>query len=545
MPLRRLSPGVTLETLIHLAGAVALLLWGIRTVRTGVERMFGPQIESHIAVLTGRRLRAFGLGAVSGMALQSSTAATLMAASFCAGGVLALPAALAVALGAEVGSSLAVVLLNFDVKLLAPILLFAGYVVFTVSAERRGKNAGRITLGLAFILTALTFLGEAASGLSASPAAREIMHMLAAEPVVVVIATALLTWLMHSSIAVVLMTAQLVASGVVPLEGGLWMVVGANAGAALPALMAGWTIGGPARRLLLGAMTLRLTGVVIGATLLAIPGTVSLIEGLAGGVVLTHVALNLSVAAVALPFVGILATVIERVLPLAPVTAEAEAPAENIFLAPEDVSRPQTAFLNVANETSRVAHIVYGMIGEISDLFRDPMADARINALEADVDRLYRQVTLYMAAIKVDDLDPVERERWFELFEFITHLEHVGDIITRNIVSLAKRKRKTGLEFSSEGATELEGLTHELSDIFRHAQAVFLSRDPHRARALIDAKRRFRAHTLESQRRHAIRLSSGVKSSVSTSRIHLDLLRELRRINSHLTAVAYPLLERA
>ncbi len=534
-----------METLIHLAGAVALLLWGIRTVRTGVERMFGPQIEAHVAVLTGRRLSAFALGTGSGMALQSSTAVTLMAASFCAGGVLALPAALAVALGAEVGSSLAVVVLNLDMALLAPILLFAGYVVFTASSERRGKNAGRVTLGLAFVLTALGFLGEAASGLSASPEAREIMHMLSAAPVVVVLATALLTWAMHSSIAVVLMTAQLVVNGVVPLEGGLWMVIGANAGAALPALVAGWAIGGPARRLLLGAMSMRLCGVAIGAAVLSVPATLAAVTALAPNVVLAHLALNFTVAILALPFVAALARLFERALPLMPASSEIEQPAENIFLAPEDVNRPQTAFLNVANETSRVAHIVYGMIGEISDLFRDPRADGRINALEADVDRLYRQVTLYMAAIKLDELEPSEQERWFELFEFITHLEHVGDIITRNIASLAKRKRKTGLEFSCEGASELEGLTHELSDIFRHAQAVFLSRDPHRAQALIDAKRRFRAHTLESQRRHAIRLTSGVPSSVSTSRIHLDLLRELRRINSHLTAVAYPLIERA
>ena len=182
------------------------------------------------------------------------------------------------------------------------------------------------------------------------------------------------------------------------------------------------------------------------------------------------------------------------------------------------------------------------MIGGISALFRDPDAGVRIKALEDDVDRLYREVTLYMASIRLDDLDEAERRRWFELFEFITHLEHVGDIITRNIVDLAKRKRKTGLEFSSDGATELEGLTLELGDIFRTAQAVFLSRDPHRAEELVAAKRRFRTHTLESQRRHAMRLASGVASSVASSRIHLDLLRELQRINSHLSAVAYPLL---
>ncbi|WMS42655.1 Na/Pi cotransporter family protein [Acuticoccus sp. MNP-M23] len=534
-----------MEIFVNLAGAVALLLWGIRTVRTGVERLFGSRIEAHVAVLTGRRFSAFGLGIGTAFSLQSATAVSLMAASFCAGGVLTLPAGLATALGAEVGSSLAVAMLNLDVKVLAPLLLFVGFVTFTASGGRRGKHVGRITLGFAFILTALTLLSSATQALAAGDAARDIMRILSAEPLALVIVTMLLTWLMHSSIAVVLMIAQLVANGGLPQDGGLWMVIGANAGAALPALISGWTLGGRARQLLLGAVGLRLIGVAIGALLLSVPALAALppVQYAGTHVVLAHLALNVTAGILLLPLVGIVAKVVQVLLPPVVIAADPDRVTGHMFLAPEDVSRPQTAFLNIANETSRVAHIVFGMIGGISELFRDPEADARIKALEADVDRLYREVTLYMASIKLDDLDEDERNRWFELFEFITHLEHVGDIITRNITDLAKRKRKTGLEFSPDGANELDGLTSELSDIFRHAQAVFLSRDKRRAQDLVTAKRRFRTHTLESQRRHAMRLSSGVKTSVASSRIHLDLLRELQRINSHLTAVAYPLLK--
>ena len=226
-------------------------------------------------------------------------------------------------------------------------------------------------------------------------------------------------------------------------------------------------------------------------------------------VVLVHVALNVLSALILLPLVGSVAAVVRRALPT-PAAAEATRTASHIFLAPEDVGHPRTALINTSpNEAARVAHIVYGMIGGITELFRHGDAVARIKSLEDDVDRLYREVTLYMASIKLDALDEDERRQWFELFEFITHLEHVGDIITRNIIDLAKRKRKAGLDFSPDGARELEGLTAELSDIFRDAQAVFLSRDPHRAEELVAAKRRFRTHTMESQRRHAMRLSSG------------------------------------
>lgn len=533
-----------LETLIHLAGAVALLLWGIRTVRTGVERLFGAEIEAHVAVLTGRRLRAVALGIASALALQSATAVTLMAASFRAAGVLALPAGLAAVLGAEVGSSLAATILNLDLRILAPILIFTGLLVFSLSAARRGKHIGRILLGLGFVLTALGLLQGATAGLRESTAASEIMTILVSAPAALVLVTALLTWLMHSSIAVVLMAAQLVVTGGIPLEAGLWMVIGANAGAAMPALVSGWSLGVKARQLLVGAAVFRASIVALGVLVLGLPQLMALpaVEFVTSQVILTHLALNVTVAILMLPLVGVLARLCTMALPVLPATAENGRAQESIFLAPEDVDRPEAAFLNIANETLRVAHIVYGMIDGISDLFRDPDADTRIKSLEEDVDELYRQTTLYLASIKVDELDEAERRRWFELFEFVTHLEHVGDIITRNIADLARRKRKTGLEFSSEGASELEALTHELGDIFRGSQAVFLSRDRRRAAELVTAKRRFRDHTRESQRRHAMRLCTGVTDSVASSRIHLDLLRELQRINSHLTAVAYPVL---
>ncbi|WP_226578974.1 Na/Pi cotransporter family protein [Acuticoccus sediminis] len=534
-----------METFAHLAGAVALLLWGIRTVRTGVERLLGPRIEAHVAMLTGRRTGAFGVGAAVAFALQSSTAVRLMAASFYAGGVLALPAGLAAALGAEVGSSLAAAVLNVDVALLAPVLLVAGYITFSVARERRGKHVGRIILGLAFILTSLSLMSTATAILGANEDAADIIRIASTYPAALVLVAALATWLMHSSIAAILMIAHLAGGGGLPPEAALWMVVGVNAGSALPALVSGWTLAGPARELLVAAFAMRIAAVAVCALVLAAPGIGDLaaVQFAAGHVILAHLALNVAMAVALLPFVGIIAALVRRAAPKR--APEGGRAASHIFLAPEDVRHPGTALINIANEAARVAHIVYDMVGGISELFWHGDADARIKSLEDDVDRLYREVTLYMASIRLDELDDDERRQWFELFEFVTHLEHVGDIITRNIIDLAKRKRKAGLDFSPAGAREIEGLTAELSDIFRYAQAVFLSRDPHRAEELVAAKRRFRSHTLDSQRRHALRLSSGVTSSIASSRIHLDLLRELQRINSHLTAVAYPLLPEA
>ena len=244
-----------METLVNLAGAVALLLWGIRTVRTGVERLLGPQIEARVAVLTGRRLSAFGLGATAALALQSGDRGVAYGGQLlrrrgcwrCRRGSRR-------RWGRRSAPASRVVVLNLDVKLLGPMLLFVGFVVFSASTGRRGKHIGRITLGLAFILTALTLLSAATAALGASPEMGEIMRILATQPLALVVVTALLAWAMHSSIAVVLTIANLVATGGLPHDAALWMVIGANAGAALPPLAAGWALGGRARQLLVGAV---------------------------------------------------------------------------------------------------------------------------------------------------------------------------------------------------------------------------------------------------------------------------------------------------
>lgn len=534
--------------MLQLAGAVAFLLWGIRTVRTGFERLLGARFEGLVAMLAGRRLRAAAFGGVAALAVQSATAVVLMAASFRSGGMLTLAAAIAIIAGAEFGSSVAVAILTLDLSVLAPALLLCGFAVFSRFESRSGKHIGRILLGFGFVLTALALLSAVAAQLRDAPESREIIAILANKTTMLMIATALLTWAMHSSVAVLLMAAQLVGAGVAPVEAGLWMVVGANLGAALPAISSGWSMGVRAQQALLGAACLRLGAVMAAIVVLSVPALrdTAAIGFVTSDLALLHVALNATLLCLALPFVRRIAALIQAAWPAAEGRdPDADHNQEHIFLAPEDVADPERAFLNISNETLRVSHIIYRMIEEIDDLFRDGDAIARVRKLDDDVDALHRQTTLYLAAMKFDQLSEAQRKRWFELFEFVTQLEHVGDIIATNIAALARRKHKLGLEFSREGGAEIEALANELGQIFRHSQAVFLSGDSQQAEALISAKRRYREQSRASQRRHAMRLSSGVSTSVESSRIHLDLLRDLQRVNSLLSAIAYPHVEGA
>lgn len=247
--------------LINLAGAVALLLWGTHMVSSGVLRGFGTVLRNWLGRHLGNRWLALlaGLG-ITGL-LQSSTATSLMAASFTASGTLGLAPALAVMLGANVGTTLVVQLLSFDTSLLAPLALLSGLLLFRLGDGPRLESLGQCLIGLGLMLLALALLGHSLQQIEASPAFVAVIHGLEGDPLIALLLAALLTWACHSSVAVVLLVASLAQAGLVSLPIALALVLGANLGGALPALgVAGSRV---ARRLPLGNLLVRLLGCLL------------------------------------------------------------------------------------------------------------------------------------------------------------------------------------------------------------------------------------------------------------------------------------------
>ena len=535
-----------MQTLIEMAGAIALLLWGIRTVRTGVERGFGARLQTLLRVMTRHRVAAAATGLGIAAALQSATAVVLTTAGFHAASTITLVAALALALGAETGSSAAAALLSLDLHLVAPACLFVGFVLFSRARQRIGKHVARILFGLAFILMALELLAQATGTMRDNPGAIAFFRLLLADPAITIIVLAVFTWLVHSSIAVVLMAAKLVALGTLPLEAGLTMVIGANLGAVFPAISSGWGLGVEARRVLLGAMIFRIGAVLIGLALLATGLADDVLAAInpAAGVTAFHLAINMANLLLFLPLLPLTARLATRLAPEPLADESAASEIQPIYLSRQDIGNPARALANTANETLRIADIAFRMLEEVRRAFDDPTIIPRLKQLDDDIDLIHRESTFYLAAIDKLDTDESLREQWFQVFTFATNLEHVGDIIESSLLGLARRKHKSQLSFSPEGELEIDTLHRELCEIFRLSQAVFLSKDPALAGELLSAKRTYRSQIFDSHHHHAARLRGSVQASLESSRIHLDILRDFQRICSHLTAVAYPILQR-
>ncbi|WP_365697751.1 Na/Pi cotransporter family protein [Phenylobacterium sp.] len=534
----------TTLVIFELAGFAALLMWGVHMVQTGVQRTFGPKLRHFLAGALRNRLRAFGAGAAVTVALQSSTATALMLTAFTAGGLVELAPALAVMLGANVGSSLVVQALSFDVAILAPILVLAGVVLW-----RRGRDAwhdfGRVLIGLGLVLTALHQFLQLLEPLVAQPGAAEALRQAGQFIPLVVAGAALLTWAAHSSVVTVLLAMSLAAKGVVGIETGVALVLGANLGSAINPLLEGDVGSNPAnRRLPLGNLVNRLAGLalVLGFFAYLAPLVARLGPDPGRALANFHTLFNLALALAFLPWLKPYAELIRRLLPSPAAEARPGAP---IYLDPAARETPQVALALATREGLRMADTVEGMLKGLREALqsdsREPITTTR--QLDDVLDGLNSAIKGYVLGLPHERLSPAELERQMEVLTFATNLEHAGDLISNDLLSVAQRRQARGVAFSEEGEAELVRLVDRLIGNARLAGSLFMNRDPATARSLMSEKEAFREIETEAVAAHFERLRSGNPKTVETSSLHLDALRDLKRINSHLVeASAYPIL---
>ena len=532
--------------LINLIGQIALLLWGIHMVQSGVTRVFGSDLRHILGRGLSTRLRAFVSGLAVTAALQSSTATALMTMSLVGVGAVELIPALAVMLGANVGTTLIVQVLSFDVTIVYPVLVAAGVFLFRRGRGTRFQDIGRIAIGVGLMLLSLHLLSEAIAPSEHSKAVRDLLAMLTREPLLNLLAAAVLAWAAHSSVVVVLAVTSLAGAGLVGPEATLAMVLGANIGSAVNPMLEGPS-GDPVKlRLPLGNLATRLLGAAISLPFLDVFAEwLTALEPAPSRLAANfHTAFNLVVAALFIGLLPWLARLLVRVL-LA--RAMADDPAKPIYLDQAALETPAVALTNAAREALRMADVIEKMLVGTQATFHNDDRHRLEETRKMDdvVDRLHEALQRYIAAIAHEGLSEAEARRLAEVQSFAINLEHIGDIIDKNITELSAKRLRLKLSLSDEGLSEIDEMYAQLIDHQRLAVAVFMSSDVVAARRLVAEKEQFRELERISTERHFARVREGVKASIETSGLHLDLVRDLKRIDAHLAATAYPLLERS
>lgn len=533
-----------MELLINIVGAVALLIWGVRMVRTGLTRSLGSALRAAVTRSTGNRFSAFFAGfGITGL-LQSSTATALIAASFAGRGLLSTAMGLALMLGADVGSTLIVQALSFNVTWLSPVLIAVGVGLFVYSSDSTRRALARTAIGLGLILLSLTLVSKASTPLRETEGLAVVLQALADEKILAVLVIAAVTWFAHSSVAIVLLVMSLATAQAIGPELGLAMVLGANLGAAITAFVATSRSVPAARRVPLGNLLMRGIGVIALLPALAwvMPHLLAIEADPARLIANFHTAFNLGLAVVFLPFIGPIAALTERI---APDRARDEDPGCPRYLDADALDTPSIALASAARETLRMGDEVKEMLEQTKKVFasNDSNLMRGVEARDDVVDQLHEAIKLYLTGLARNEMDDKESRRSIEILSFTTNLEHVGDVIDKNLMELANKKIKNRYSFSKEGQAELEIFHDRVLDNLDLALNIFMTPNLDLARKLLREKAELRDLERTLTESHFARVGEGRVESIESSSLHLDILRDLKRINSHLTSVAYPILE--
>jgi len=533
--------------LLDLMGGVALLLWGLHMVHSGILRAFGPDLRLLLAKALSNRFAAFGAGLGLTALLQSSTATALITSSFTSEGLVSLVPALAIMLGANVGTTLIVQILSFNIAAVAPVLFLIGLVAFRSGARSRIKDIGRVFIGLGLMLLALHILLNTLAPAENAPGVRVFMNAITGDPVLCILFAAIVTWLVHSSVASVLLIMSLAYAHFVTPYAALALVLGANLGSAINPIVEGARRDNPASyRLPLGNLVNRLAGILLVAPFLQ-PIADLLISwqpDVAKATALFHIAFNVVTA---LLFIGLLDGMARLLKALLPERAKATDPSGPRYLDESALETPSLALADAARETLHMGDHVEIMLRKVmaAMMTNDRALVDQVSQMDNSVDSLDEAIKLYVTKLTRGSLDEREGQRAMEIVSFAINLEHIGDIIDKNLSELATKKIKRRFQFSAEGAEELSAFHKRTMDSLRIAFGVFMSGDVNEARKLLAEKAALRNAELAATERHLDRLREGRPETIETTSLHLDVLRDLRRIHSHICSVAYPVLDAA
>jgi len=456
---------------------------------------------------------------------------------------VALTPALVIVLGADVGTALMARILTFDLSWLSPLLIFIGVIFFLGRKQSRVGQLGRVSIGLGLILLALELIVQAVTPITQASGVKVIFASLTGDIMLDALIGAVFAIISYSSLAAVLLTATLTAAGIISFPVALCLVIGANLGSGLLAVLNNSASSAAARRVAMGSLLFKLVG-----SLLILPFVHPLAVVLdrlplpdAELVIYFHVFYNLIRCLVMVPFAGPMARLCERLIRDEP---ELDMRLKPKHLDTSALDTPTLALANAARESLRMGDAMEQMLDGLKKIMHGaPREEKELRKIADDINVLYTAIKLYLARMPKDELADEESRRWAEIIEMSLNLEQASDIVERMGSEIADKSLAARRAFSVEGLNELDSLLEQLRSNLQLAMSVFFSSDVAGARRLRRRKHRFRILNRRYAHAHVDRLHQQNVQSIETSSLHLGLLGDMKRLNSLFCAVAYSVLE--
>nr|CBA28075.1 Uncharacterized protein yjbB [Curvibacter putative symbiont of Hydra magnipapillata] len=398
--------------LLNLFAAIALLVWGTQQVRTGILRVFGANLRTILSRSVSNRFAAAISGIGVTAVVQSSTATALIVSSFVGQGLIKLPAALAVMLGADIGTSLMAVVFSRDLSWLSPLFIFVGVVLFISKQSTTPGRVGRVLIGLGLMLLALKLVTQSTAVLTQAPAVKALLGSLSSDLLLELLVGATLAVVSYSSLAIVLLTATLASTAVIPVDVALGLVLGANLGSGLLAVLTTLNANIETRQVPLGNLVFKVLGVL---AVSLFPGVWMRVAGpyisdAATLVVGFHLAFNIGVGIAFISFTQVVARWVEHWLPKPDKTTVA---GRQRHLDPTALATPSLAISCAVREAMHQADVVEAMLmGSIKVMKESDVNLAQeLRKMDDTVDELYSDIKYYLTKISREALGENEAKR--------------------------------------------------------------------------------------------------------------------------------------
>lgn len=530
----------THSMIITFLGGITLFMYGMALASDYLQKLAANRVRQLMNHLQDKKFLAVGGGALLTVLLQSSGAVTTMLVNLASAGVVNLSQVMGVIVGSAIGSTFTVQIISFNLSQWGLGILIVSFAVFFITKQRVLKNIMGVAIGFGLLFFGIELMSLATNEFRSYKQILDILEFIKGQPFVAVLLTATITGFVHSSAVVIGFAMTLAQTNLIGIDDAIYWIYGANIGTTATALLAAVGTNHVGRQVAWAHFFYKIGSVIIFLPFTAMFAewmlTVDPIESRA--IANSHTIFNIISAMLFLPFLGTGVKLVEKYFP----PREDEKEFGPKYINKESRVAYTIAYAQSLREALRMGDIVAAMVQDSIKLFESQNPDLieDLHARDTKVDILFREIKSFL--VRFSDESGHFSNHVLELLAFVTDIENAADIVDKNLVELCEKKQALQLEFSHQGWLELQELHRTVCETLTASLSCVQLQDKTLATEVIAKKRQLRMLERKMRESHLERLNRGLRESINTSSIHLELLSDWRRIASLFSNHAYGLL---
>jgi len=529
---------------LGVAGGLALFLFGLNSLKDNLEQLAGEKIRYVIHHMTGNVFAGIITGIIITFIFQSSSATSVLLIGFANAELINLLQAMGVILGADIGTTFTVQIISWNIYNYSLLFIVCGVILTIFTRKKQRVLTGNILIAIGMIFLGMKMMSDSTSSLKNAEFFHQIIESTKGHPLTLLILSTIFTSIIQTSAGTIGLLISLSQSGALnSLEIAIPVILGANIGTCATAILAAIPASVEGKRIAAGHLFFKIMGVIIFYPLmntlvyLASSTATTLPHQIANA----HTIFNVLITILFLPVVKIIAYLINLFLPEKLQTQEKYG---TKYLNPSALLTPSLAIAYSTREILRMADVVGDMLKRSILALKDEDIMTELKKSDNKVDTIYQELKMYLTKISLNPLSSELANMNVHHLTMIINLENIGDVIDKNILFLAEKRHKHHSVFSTEGMEELSEYHRLICQNFDLAISAFTTQNIELAQQVVNNSRKIDELLRILTDNHFQRLRKGLKESIETSSIHIDLLSNFQRINTYITNCVYPLLQR-